>query len=753
MIRACKAVLAASLLSASIGVALAATPDQPLDEVSGALTPADVWSFNGGEATIRFNTSLLDIYGVSVSAPGDVLNFREHDAVSSAMPVRPVDGIQFAASEGSLTKFVGGLLHVDGQFSVSLPDGGRLDYDGFQVRVSPVNAMHLDVVGNDGEVWFYVNHMMWETIDDNTRFHLRAADLRATHALSRRIGVPEIAGAFVGELKFISPMRTRGAGEMGVLADRGGPNFHGDPFPGGGVYEVDVLMQNYSMSFLRCRTSAGTGNCDGNGPDDGEVVFAPSSTLRNTNRPNTADVPWYEKFTGGSNPYGYPYLNADQHPYLIWNLYRIVDGQLEQIAASGVKHAWLTTNGGCGSPFGNHILSPNCSDTYGVGNNDAPDDLGPRRELAPAGGWFGRCNSIFDVNCDGVANAVSTNGYRDRLVVRESQLAIPGATYYSDSWYIVQDDIDIYNTMMHKTIAPAAGGSGWTTGSQGANIIGPVINTWVNPTTSPSRNVEIADREGHVRIAVKTKTLASCPAGSGLSGTCYRYDYAVSNFDFARVVYGDAPNDVPPDLEVVGNKGFNTFTIPVGEAGVWLDPANHFADIDISPANNWTAVQGTDTVTWTAPVNNELNWGTLYRFSLVTDVAPDDERVDAISLGVAGPGLPATLGASIMVPGIAGTGPAEYAVTATAGVGGDITPASQTVAAGADAEFGVSADAGFDVLAVEGDTCTPIDNGDGTWTAASIQDDCAVLASFKSNGDLIFYDGFEANGEGGGSRP
>lgn len=709
--------------------AQAATPDQMPDQQRNTIAPADVWSFNGGEATLRFNTSFLDIYGVSVTAPGETLRFREHDAVSSAMLVRSQDGIQFAASEGSLTQFVGGLIHVNGQFSIGLPDGSRIDYDGFQVRVSPVNPLHLDVVGNDGQVWFYVNHLMWELIDDGTRFHLRAADLRATQAFAGRVGVPEIAGAFIGELKFISEMRTRGPGEMGLLAGRGGPNFHGDSFPGGGTYEADVLMQNYSMSFSRCRQSSGSGNCDGNGPDDGEVVFTPSSTLRNTNNPNTADVPWYEKFTGHTNPYGYPYPNADQHPYLIWNLYRIVDDQLEQIAASGVKHAWLTTNGGCSAPFGGHILSPNCTDTYGTGNNDAPDDLGPRSELDPAGGWFGRCGSIFDTNCDGSSNSVSTNGYRDRLIVRESQLAVPGATYYSDSWYIVQDDINIYNTMMHKTIAPASGGSSWTPGQQGPNILGAVIDTWVDPDSNPTRNVEIDSNEGHTRIAVKVKTLASCPTGSGLSGTCYRYDYAVNNFDFARIVRGDPPNDQPPNLRIVSNKGFNSFRVPVPSANVYLE-STHFADIDVDAGNNWETDVSSDAVTWTAPEGNELNWGLLFRFSFVSNIAPQESGVGNVRLGVAGPGIPADLQAEMMVPQGGGT-PIDYEVTATAGAGGSIAPPSQVVASGGDAEFTVTADSGFIVESVIGDTCAPTDNGDGTWTASDITADCAVLASFE----------------------
>jgi len=36
-----------------------------------------------------------------------------------------------------------------------------------------------------------------------------------------------------------------------------------------------------------------------------------------------------------------PHTN-DQHPYLVWNFYRLADGRLEQIGVSGAKHAFLT---------------------------------------------------------------------------------------------------------------------------------------------------------------------------------------------------------------------------------------------------------------------------------------------------------------------------------------------------------------------------------------------------------------------------
>ncbi|MDW8479492.1 MAG: hypothetical protein RML12_06195 [Xanthomonadales bacterium] len=96
------------------------------------------------------------------------------------------------------------------------------------------------------------------------------------------------------------------------------------------------------------------------------MVFAPGAALRNGDDERTADVPWVRKFT--VSPWNYPYPGNDQHPYLVWNLYRIRDGRLEQIGASGVKHAFYTINwycapGACGAG-GGQILGRACYDIY-----------------------------------------------------------------------------------------------------------------------------------------------------------------------------------------------------------------------------------------------------------------------------------------------------------------------------------------------------------------------------------------------------
>lgn len=67
---------------------------------------------------------------------------------------------------------------------------------------------------------------------------------------------------------------------------------------------------------------------------------------------------------------------------------------------------------------------------------------------------------------------------------------------------------------------------------------------------------------------------------------------------------------------------------------------------------------------------------------------------------------------------------------------------------GAAASFTVTPAAGYHAV-LSGDTCTPTNNGDGTWTAANITAACAVTASFMQNAAA----GITAQGGDGQSTP
>ncbi|MDP1270841.1 hypothetical protein, partial [Klebsiella pneumoniae] len=67
----------------------------------------------------------------------------------------------------------------------------------------------------------------------------------------------------------------------------------------------------------------------------GPIKVAPSATLKSLGFGDAAWIPKFQTLSFYDIP-GYP---RDQHPFLVWNMYRIADGRIEQLGASGVKHA------------------------------------------------------------------------------------------------------------------------------------------------------------------------------------------------------------------------------------------------------------------------------------------------------------------------------------------------------------------------------------------------------------------------------
>ncbi len=90
--------------------------------------------------------------------------------------------------------------------------------------------------------------------------------------------------------------------------------------------------------------------------------------------------------------------------------------------------------------------------------------------------------------------------------------------------------------------------------------------------------------------------------------------------------------------------------------------------------------------------------------------------------------------------------PVTWAVTATVTAGqGKVDPEKQVVADGGDATVTITAAPNWLVASVLGDTCEPNNNGDGSWTANAITEDCAIAVEFEP-GDRIFANGFEEQG-------
>ena len=614
--------------------------------VGAEMAQAQLWSASSGTVGVRWNRELASDLGMVLGAASGryaQLSGYDHEVFN----LRPAGSLDFNVSNGNLRGFVGGGLQAAGGHVIDMPSG-RIDMTDFRLipRLSAKGAGSeppvLDIVSSDGKAWFYVDRLMYELIDGKQRLAVRTMDLRITPELAARIGHPEVAGWVIADMELTTNVVRQGLDPVPLAIST---KWHGLPVPGvpGATYLADLFMLSFNMQYSRCSGCTGEGGSGG-------VVFTPSSELRNnvnngsaqvtvagdpagtSSALYTADVPWYAKFSGNFPPY-----NNDQHPYLVWNLYRFnADGSLDQIGRSGVKHAFLTLNTACSdNPGDSHILGRGCSDVYSVSNNDATGALGPRSEIIPATNQWGRCGSIYDTNCDGVANSVANDVFAQRLVVRESQFsgaAQAGATYMFESWYLARDDINILNSMATTRATFTRNSTTWSVGGNDQYKLGPAIDRWVNPAAPPAggASVMLSTPEGKVKVAGKS---------TNLGGGRWRYDYAVMNLDFARAETSGAE----PNLRVISNLGLNSLTIPAGSATI---SDLSFGDGDLDSTNDWTASVGGRNVTWTAPSGNALNWGTLFRFSFIANQGP---ARGAFALGIATPGTSATLKGTGMI--------------------------------------------------------------------------------------------------------
>lgn len=656
-----------------LGLVHAAARDGAAAPTAAGPAAPRAWTAAGGTVTIRWNLDLARDLGMRIAATPQARALGP--ALGDRFQLDGASALRFNVRQGHVRGLRDGALRARGGYSVQLRDG-RIGLDGFRLlprRTGDGERLRFDLVGSDGTAWFHVDRVMHELLAHDTRLSVSTSDIRISARLARRLGHPEVAGWTIGEVRLDAPVTARGSGAM-PLADA--IRWHGEPAPGGGTYQNDLFMKTITAQYMRC---AGCSGEDGSG----DVVITPASTLRNNVNGGTvaatipgdprgtsralhaASIPWYSKFSGEFAPYG-----NDQHPYLVWNMYRVNgDGSLEQIGRSGVKQAYLTTNDGCldTNDHNPHVLGRGCEDTYSTSNNDFNNALSPRWEILPATGQWGRCGSTFDTNCDGVPNASpATDNFYERLIVGERQIAPsrnPGARWLFESWYLARQDIDIYNSMASVETTQQWSGSFWTV-NYAAQRLGPAIDRWVAPAPARTRGTfgsgpvtpmrvttsrsgprglpvidgaehseELVVGNAHAKVAVRVVRIG--PA-------LWRYHYAVMNFDFAFAETSGAE----PNLRIVSTRGFDGFELATAAA----TSAPAFRDGDRDPGNDWVATQAPGSIRWDngpSPASS-LGWGVLYSFSLTATVGPS---FGVATLHAADAPVPASFQVRTLVPG------------------------------------------------------------------------------------------------------
>ncbi|GIX35902.1 MAG: hypothetical protein KatS3mg126_1681 [Lysobacteraceae bacterium] len=438
----------------------------------------------------------------------------------------------------------------------------------------------------------------------------RHLSLRLLPQAARALGVPELSQVVLGTLAIAGGpnLSAKGAGDCAI-----GGNWPGPGRP------ADVALTALDFVGALGSRDCSSGACiepSPAGSSQGEVVVAPDARLLNI---GSRDVAWFTKFYPQSLlPPDLPY-GSDQHPYLAWALYREdADGSLVPLGTSGVKHAFFAQNAGCPCE-GAYVLFPGCGDLYSAPTNDMGSALGPRAEIDPHTGRWGRCGSVFDPDCDGLQDSSGYAGRFDRrLLAAEADLLPalhPGARWFIEAWYVVRDDGNLDNSMAHREILPSKQGTGWTFRTAGSLQQGPVIERWVSRhAATPRQHASRLDStEGSLQVAVRVEETGACR---------YRYRYAIMNLDHAHAVF----SGTPPNLRLQSSTGLAGLRWPIPRAAI---EQPRFRDDDRNPGNDWP-VPAAGELHLAAPAGADLGWGRMIHFRFDSARAPQPGLVELV---------------------------------------------------------------------------------------------------------------------------
>ena len=546
------------------------------------------WDVLDAVTTVDLDTTTLRRLGLTTFVEGLVTGHTAQP-LSVVSPEAPsfqaagTTGLRAAIGADGFHGFEGGpIRHRGGLALRGAP--GDFDLSHLELRVGRPSST-LELVDAAGVALLTTADAQWIFEAGRGQLHYLNADVRVLPALAQRLGDERYTGMTVGILDLDATLR------VGPVPDGPLPPVGAVPPPcGDWSGTVDVSLTN--MSSIG---QAGIATVNGRSV----VVVLPSADLKNV---GTANVPWYSKFTN----LGVPPWN-DQHPFLVWQMVRSSNGGsiLEPLGRSDLKHAFLTLNNGCdaGACTDSHVLGLGCTDVYSTGTNNSVGSLAPRAEVTASTGIWAHCGGIvshFDQNGDCVQDFSGSgeNAFTHGLKAAESDLMVAGSSYYVEAFYIIRNDVNIFNSMGYRQVAPAKPGSVWTFPTVGAYTQGPAINAWVNPTTpGPGADNRTLDTgEGHVQLAVKV---------TQLSATRWRYAYALQNHDFDRRI--------------------KSIHVPFNTIGHVIENAT-YADGDGFAANDWTPTVDVTGITFAVPDTAvtppaELDYASLVSFRFDSDVS------------------------------------------------------------------------------------------------------------------------------------
>ena len=594
----------------------------------GPPDPADlrVWGVESGRLALHLFPSVLEAAGLEVRdlrgaivPTGDEADGWDEVLIDEHLFFDLAEGSELRVLRNADGEFqpygvLGGSLHVDGGFTLASVDtgrsvplhdfgvharwvrtdgpGGEPDPDVFYVAgagapTGGVGAADLFRVCY-AKVYFPEYDGSSGGTHGQAELRIRAWDLVIEPPLAERLGDPGLAGRVIGSGAI--RMQARQLDEawepppgQNIFSPWKGTATATAPGVGGGTIDM-ALGGLQSLVVLGHEGVFGAGR----------TGFSLTTIACNVGDVN---IPWRRAMDPA-------------HPGIVMALYRDHQGRFEQVGVSWVKHGFFAQSGSscttCQSPTNGTELGVGCSDTYGSANNGDRFWLGPRSEWDAHRATWTCEGSFFDgtpVDCERDENGSGNNPVDHRLEAFDEDLATPGATYYYEAMYLVQDDANLFdNIASRRTVIVDEGDAFFATTpivSQGNPVVpGPAIQRWGQKRTQAGLGSVDGDHDGEVILAVQVTPLA---------GGQWRYEYALFNWTLDRRV--------------------DSFSIPLS---MGLAAERSFRDIDEHSSNDWVPAKQDGNLAWTFPgaqpaghkVAGPLEFGTLYNFGFTSDRPP-----------------------------------------------------------------------------------------------------------------------------------
>lgn len=305
--------------------------------------------------------------------------------------------------------------------------------------------------------------------------------------------------------------------------------------------------------------------------------------------------------------------SVNRHPVIGQHLYRIKNGRIEQIGISFLKHGFTALSGNlccpCSSGGGGSTLGLGCSDPYGAGLNGSQSNIGPRWEINTSTGWYPYPWTA--------PTAAATIGRRLQVLEADVNPALhPGAIYLIEGQYVAPDESSFGSLMNDNNNASYRR---VTVGST------PFSLTMAAPTVRQKPAIQgWADLDSNVGISIIDSAPGGVHDGRFIVGYkvtqptpgVWHYEFAVHNLNSGRL--GKSFSIPLPPNATVSNAGFKDVFHHSGDGvgDVTQDGTDWAITIDANQIA-WSTVDCVQNAN-----ANALHWGTLYNFWFDCDKPP-----------------------------------------------------------------------------------------------------------------------------------